>query len=566
MCTLGCNQSGQCEGGQCNGIGDACCVESNVGSDNFVTPDDYPCNYEKSGTHSYTFYSDEYYNYPTFQRELTPGNDFTWTFNFSSESQYNYVCGGVCLFNFNQMYPTQDSEKDYVKLTAYLNDVEVKTFWLSNQGIDQANHSLYPSLNLMDYGSYDDDGPNTVKLKSDQNNDVNVRMVDPVGINIYRIYLTTNVGFDNFNRSGDFGTFQWDKLQANGGTAGVSNNKLQVTVPNGSGWAQAGYVTQNPFVMNSYANPGFQVRIDVAQLQYLDEMALFIGNNQVTSSDPHATPNWYRIVKGRNYWGETQKLAVESKIGYDWTQKVKTNWSASTGQLKIAVSSGSIAFYENGHLAYAEPFALPEPPSSDGCYVYAMASSNRAVSWGTDYFDWFELIGTQAFRDNFNDGNYDGWTVDNGNWAFSGTGNKRLYSTSSGSHIHVNTAFSANRHVKLNIQTLDPGANPWDVPWVFVKEQDGNNNVYALIKTDGIVELSMYYNSQKTTWTEQSSLDPTDPHELAVSIIGLNAKVWVDGTLYIDENNANLANLAGYVGLYTPSSTGSFDNIVVFDE
>jgi hypothetical protein len=104
------------------------------------------------------------------------------------------------------------------------------------------------------------------------------------------------------------------------------------------------------------------------------------------------------------------------------------------------------------------------------------------------------------------------------------------------------------------------------VPWLFAKEQDGNNNVYALIHTNGNVELSMWYQGQKTIlYIASSSLNPYTTHVLTVSIIGTNAKVWVDGTKYIDVTNNNLANIAGYVGLYTPSSKGAFDNVVIID-
>jgi hypothetical protein len=104
------------------------------------------------------------------------------------------------------------------------------------------------------------------------------------------------------------------------------------------------------------------------------------------------------------------------------------------------------------------------------------------------------------------------------------------------------------------------------VPWLYVKEQDGNNNIYALIHTNGNVELAMWYQGQKTMWFNSSSLNPFSTHALTVSIIGTNAKVWVNGTLYLDVYNSNFVNLAGWVGLYTPSSKGAFDNVVVIED
>jgi len=208
-------------------------------------------------------------------------------------------------------------------------------------------------------------------------------------------------------------------------------------------------------------------------------------------------------------------------------------------------------------LRYAEPFALP----SSNCYIYAYTSSNRS---GTGKFDNYALYPAEIVSDDFSDGNYNNWTVDGGSWVVQ---NGQLQSTAYNSHIHYYTTFSANRHVRADIQTIaSDGANPWDVAWLMVKEQDGNNMVYALIKTDGIVELSMIYNGQKYTWQVQSSLSPYTLHQMAVSTIGTNAKLWVDGQLYVDANNNYFANLAGWTGLYTFGSRAAYDYIAVFSQ
>jgi hypothetical protein len=302
--------------------------------------------------------------------------------------------------------------------------------------------------------------------------------------------------------------------------------------------------------------------VQVAEFNSLDEMILQICNTKTTNGDPNNENNWYRILKTRY----DSRVLVQSRInGGSVSTKTYMNWAGATGSLTISISTGSIALYENGNLRYSEPFALP----SYKCHVYVFTSTLRSRSSGTDRFDNFTVYPTAtatttAFKDDFMDGNYNGWTVDSGNWQAS---TKKLSSTAQNSHIHINTPFSTNRTVKTEIQTLSHTGDPWNVPWLFAKEQDGNNNVYALIHTNGNVELSMYYQGNKTILgIASSSLNPYSTHVLTVSIIGTNAKVWVDGTLYHNITNNNLANLAGYVGLYTPSSTGLFDNIIVFDE
>lgn len=356
---------------------------------------------------------------------------------------------------------------------------------------------------------------------------------------------------DNFNDN-SMDTAKWEKLQVNGATASETTNQLAVTVPSGSEWAQAGYVTKY-----AYNVKDCKTTITVSELGELDEMILQICTTKTTSSDPFFENNWYRILKARY----DSNIYVQNRINGVLSTKAVTTWASATGELTIDVCDGAIAFYENGIMRYSEPYALP----SYDCYLYAFTSTLRSRTSGTDKFDNFALAPTPSFWDYFDDaGNYYCWTTDAGSESWQVTSGQ-LRSTSYDAHIHVNTAFAASRTVKTNIQTLSHTGDPWNVPWLYVKEQDGNNIVYALIHTTGTVELSMFYQGQKTMWFASSSLNPNYTHELTVSIVGTNAKVWVDGTLYHDVYNANFANLAGYVGLYTPSSTGAFDNVVIID-
>ena len=132
---------------------------------------------------------------------------------------------------------------------------------------------------------------------------------------------------------------------------------------------------------------------------------------------------------------------------------------------------------------------------------------------------------------------------------------------------------SPNRHVKTNIQTLSSGENDWDVSWLMVKEYNGENRIYALLKNDGVVELSCIYENNKHIYQAQTPYIPILEKEIAVSLIGDNAKVWMNGTLYIDQTDSYItamdtlcAGNPAYVGLYTPCSTGKFDNIVILAE
>jgi hypothetical protein len=253
-----------------------------------------------------------------------------------------------------------------------------------------------------------------------------------------------------------------------------------------------------------------------------------------------------------------QTTGVEVKLGGAYTSRSSTPWVSRTGQLKIKTANDSIAFYENGIMLYAEPFML----SSNDCYIYAYTSSQEGYT-GTDAFDNFALTPASMFSDGFKDKNYNGWTVDAGNWTAQ---NGRLESSTFESYIHCDTEFSANRYVTANVQTLTSHYDPWSVLWLTVKAIDGNNYVYALIRTDGIVELSMYLNGQKTMYQVGSNLSPFDPHVISVSTIGDNGKVWVDGTLYINNAFPGLSSLSGKVALNCFQSTVACTKIAVFDE
>lgn len=434
----------------------------------------------------------------------------------------------------------------------------------SAHSVDLANHPV-----LSGYYNDNPSAENTLYLHLDQDAGVNLVLCDGCDdpehpcpddcqggqINIYRIYETANNCQDDFNDSTQ-DTFMWEKVEANGGTVNETGGDLRVTIPSGSEQAQAGYVTKHACDLREMT-----ATIQVPDFNELDEMTLQIGNTKTTDEDPYFEDNWYRIVKARF----DSNVYVQSRIGGVLSNKAVMGWAGATGPLTISISTGSIAFYENGILRYSEPFALP----SYKCYVNVFTSTLRSRNYGTDWFEDFVVYPTAtatttAFKDDFNDGNYNGWTVDSGSWQVT---SKQLRSTVTHSHIHVNTSFSSNRHIKTDIQTLTTG-DPWNVGRLMVKEEDGNNNVYALIKTDGIVELAWFKNGQQTSWQVPSSptISPFDIHVLAVSVVGTNAKVWVDGKLYIDGDHADLATISGYTGLYTPDSTALFDNIIIFDE
>lgn len=457
-----------------------------------------------------------------------------------------------------------------------MNGTEIATYYHGGYGSTPPFEYLsqFPTVDLAKFACYNDQPgeQNTVELENlgtatlSINNDPNLG-----GVDIYRFYKVNNICQDSFgaiDQNGQDKILLWPLDQQNliqpisvntSNPVSFSNGRLNVNITKqGGGWAQAGLVTKHGYDVNAFYpgsdKQGFEASIDVTSVGALKEMAFLISGEKTTNQNPAALNNWYRILKNAS----NSTIMVQNRLnGGTVSTKLSKPWTSSTGQLRIKISTGSIAFYEGGQILYAEPFALP----SNNCYIYAYTNSDQN---GTGTFDNFEIIPAQNFRADFQNGSLDGWTADAGSWAIQ---NGRLQSSTNGSFIHYNTQFHTNRHVRADIQTLSSdGVDPWDVAWLIAKAIDGNNRIYGLINTDGRVELSLWYNGQHTVYSASSSLSPYDQHSMAISIIGPNAKLWVDGQLYINQDNDHFDDIhEGYVGFYSNGSTAAYDNIAVLN-
>jgi hypothetical protein len=356
---------------------------------------------------------------------------------------------------------------------------------------------------------------------------------------------------DNFNDN-SMDTSKWEKLEANGATANETTGQLAVTVPGGSGQAQAGYVTKY-----AYNVKDCKATITVSEFNDLDEMILQICTTKTKSSDPFDENNWYRILKARY----DSNVYVQNRINGGLSTKLVTGWVSATGELTIDICDGSIAFYENEVLRYSEPYALP----SYNCYIYAFTSTLRSRANGTDKFNNFALAATPSFWDYFDDaGNYYGWTNLSGTWTVQ---NGKLQTSQTGSMIKTYKQFTINRHVRVTLKTNNNGSDHWNTAWLIAKRTaDWNNAVFGLIDTNGDIELSVIRNGEKDMYGNASGLSPLQTHAIDISIIGTRARMWVDGTLYIDVTNSKFVEFGGSVALYTDYSTGEFDNVVVIED
>ena len=187
-----------------------------------------------------------------------------------------------------------------------------------------------------------------------------------------------NFFVDDFNDN-NRDTDRWLLLQVNGATASETNQRLQVTVPSGSGWAQAGYVTGKTYTLNEHI-----VKVNVPSCGDLNQMILQICTTKVTSSDPYSQNNWYRIMKT-----DYAHFSIQRRISGGSVETLQTFTSASQ-QLVIKIQDGVIKFYDDinlSNLRYSQDYALP----SYDCYVYVFTSSQRDSAYGTGQFDDFAI-------------------------------------------------------------------------------------------------------------------------------------------------------------------------------
>ena len=170
---------------------------------------------------------------------------------------------------------------------------------------------------------------------------------------------------------------------------------------------------------------------------------------------------------------------------------------------------------------------------------------------------------SSVFLDDFNDGNYNGWTVLQPEWS---AASQKLTALQENALIRTNPQFAVDREVRVAVRNVSEGANFWDVPWVIAKcDSMWNNTVYGLIHTNGNVELSIFRNGEKLTWINSSSLDPHVTHAVDINVVGNRAFLQVDGVLYLNVTHDWLDDFGGAAALYTHASTGEFDDVTIFD-
>jgi len=350
----------------------------------------------------------------------------------------------------------------------------------------------------------------------------------------------------------------WSEIEIEDGSVSEVAGQLWTGISSGTDQSQAGYITRWKYPINKHS-----VEIDVTEFDNLDEMILFIGEENTSTSDPYLQSEWYRCLKSKYTAGDFDWY-IQKKMNGDITT-IQQDSTSGPFSMKIGVDDGYILIYEDNSLRYVEEYDWEDEIT---CAFYTSTLSSRNSGYDKmDNFEYNSFSLSTDWYDNFNDGTYtDGWDLLTGSASASG-GKLRL---SSNGNVLTETAPSVNRYVKADIKTVQNGTNHWEVGWLQAKYEDWDNQVYALVWPDGTVELGIRYNGNQSGWASSSGTvsNPIGSyHEWAFMISGDYAILKIDGEIIFNQYHDNFGDIQGKIGLRAGSpSIADYDNIVIIDE
>jgi hypothetical protein len=245
---------------------------------------------------------------------------------------------------------------------------------------------------------------------------------------------------------------------------------------------------------------------------------------------------YYYWVHHFFYWALYYDMSVNAALN----AASQDSWGYDFGSQYCPLSQGFTAYWWNGN-----------PETMNDCTMAVYGNGK---------------IHLKTFSDDFDDQNYNGWTVSLGTWSAS---SQKLTSTYQQGYSLIKTSNNlptTDRYVRATMKTLSTGSNPWDVNWIMAKYVSGNDMVYGLIHINGYVELAIVRNGQKTSWVTPSGLSPSATHTIDIDTVGTRAYMWVDGTLYLDKTNDAFDDFGGSSAVYShQSSMGEFDDISILN-
>ncbi len=171
------------------------------------------------------------------------------------------------------------------------------------------------------------------------------------------------------------------------------------------------------------------------------------------------------------------------------------------------------------------------------------------------------------FNDNFDDGNADGWTTQNGTWSVVQDGGSYVYYQSSTDEGRASagsqtwTDYSVTANVKVD------NWNGSNRTYVAGRYKDGNNFYAASLynSSGGTLEIRKKVSGSTTTLATKTNFGLASGtwYTVKLEIIGTSIKMYINGTLQLSATDSSLTS--GGIGLVAYKTVSKFDNVSVAD-
>jgi len=163
------------------------------------------------------------------------------------------------------------------------------------------------------------------------------------------------------------------------------------------------------------------------------------------------------------------------------------------------------------------------------------------------------------FSDNFDDGNYDGWTVLDGSWSVS---NGELIGENGTILVGEDSWYDYSLTVRM--RTLWQGNQTWNVARIMFRYIDENNYYALLLRSDGYVELAKMQNGvwKSNLVTNYTGASPGEWHTFHIVLFRNETEVFMDGNLQFDYWDDEPIR-HGKIALWAEGSKDAYDDVSV---
>jgi hypothetical protein len=261
------------------------------------------------------------------------------------------------------------------------------------------------------------------------------------------------------------------------------------------------------------------------------------GNYYDTSGSPFGTYTFTMFNKDKNI---TAQYLTFTKITDTIGNPNTFEYDGTTIKGKLLDEKNNVLFPTGG-----------KAPTCGGLGTRIPIDTNITL----EYYDgsWHPISTTKLY-DDFNDGNYNGWTVGSGTWSVT---NGELSDSGSGGAEYINTnwnGWNSNDYVSVNIKLS--GVDIW------VKIFDGSNEYYFQT-WDGYNTLHLYVNGVNTKSAALAGISPSNWNTWKIKQVGSTIEIYINDQKWMDYDSAPIIT-NGRIQLRTSNPTiGLFDDVNV---